>query len=88
MSEGKFEPEMTVNEALAFHPAARWVFTAWHLGGCANCEASSEETLAQVAEGYKLPLNKFLGDLNSLLDAIGQSQKTIEAADHVVELGG
>ncbi|HUP44558.1 MAG TPA: disulfide oxidoreductase [Thermoanaerobaculia bacterium] len=67
MSERQFQPDMTVDEALAFHPAARWVFAAYHLGGCTNCGVSSEETLAQVAEGYGLPLRKLLGDLNSLL---------------------
>jgi hybrid cluster-associated redox disulfide protein len=67
MSERQFEANMTVGEALAFHPAARWVFAAYHLGGCTNCGVSNEETLEQVADGYGLPLKKLLGDLNSLL---------------------
>lgn len=62
----KFRAAMTVEEALALHPSARWVFAAYHLGGCTSCAVSTEETLAQVAEGYKLPLDKLLGDLNSL----------------------
>jgi hybrid cluster-associated redox disulfide protein len=67
VTEQKFEAETTVGEALARHPAARWVFAAYHLGGCSNCAVSNEETLAQVAEGYGLPLKKLLADLNSLL---------------------
>lgn len=63
----KFEPWMTVRDALELHPKARWVFAAWQLGGCNQCSMVDEETLAQVAEGYKLPLEKLLGDLNSLL---------------------
>ena len=66
VSERKFDAEMTVGEALALHPAARWVFAAYHLGGCSNCAVSNEETLTQVAEGYGLPLKKLLADLNSL----------------------
>lgn len=61
-----FVPEMTVGEALASHPAARWVFAAYHIGGCSHCAMSEEETLAQLAEGYGLPLEKLIRDLNSL----------------------
>ena len=63
----QFDATMTVEEALAFHPAAKWVFASYHLGGCSNCDSASDETLAEVAEGYGLPLQKLLNDLNSLL---------------------
>jgi len=62
-----FVPEMTVGEALASHPAARWVFAAYHIGGCSQCAMSEEETLAQLAEGYGLPLEKLISDLNTLV---------------------
>ena len=64
--EKKFEANMTVSEALALHPSARWVFAAYQLAGCTSCGASSEETLAEVATGYQLSLDRLLGDLNSL----------------------
>ena len=67
MIEKKFEANMTVSDALALHPAAHWVFAAYHLTGCTSCGASSEETLGQVAVGYQLSLEKLLGDLNGLL---------------------
>lgn len=63
----EFTPEMRVGEALSFHPAARWVFAAYHIGGCSHCAMSEEETLAHLAEGYGLPLEKLIRDLNSLL---------------------
>ena len=66
MTRPEFDPDMTVEQALALHPAAKWVFAAYHLGGCSNCADSSEETLAEVADGYGLPLEKLLNDLNSL----------------------
>jgi hybrid cluster-associated redox disulfide protein len=66
MTQTKFDPDMTVEQALALHPAAKWVFAAYHLGGCSNCADSSEETLAEVADGYGLSLDKLLNDLNSL----------------------
>jgi hypothetical protein len=64
----KFEAQMTVRDALELHPKARWVFAAWQLGGCNQCSMVDEETLAQVAEGYKLPLERLLGDLNALVE--------------------
>lgn len=64
-----FEPQMTVGEALAMHPSAKWVFAAYQIGGCSHCAMSEEETLEQVAIGYRLPLDKLIGDLNSLLSS-------------------
>ena len=63
----EFRPEMTVGEALSLHAAAKWVFTAYHIGGCSNCAMSDEETLEQLAVAYDLDLEKLLRDLNSLL---------------------
>jgi hypothetical protein len=63
----KFEANMTVSDALALHPSARWVFAAYHLAGCTSCGASAEETLDEVASGYRLSLDRLLGDLNALL---------------------
>lgn len=62
-----FVPQMTVEEALALHPSAKWVLAAYHIGGCSQCAMSEEETLEQVAAGYQLPLDHLLSDLNSLL---------------------
>jgi len=57
---------MTVDAALSQHPAARWVFAAYHIGGCDGCSSAPKETLAEVAEGYRLDLEKLLADLNAL----------------------
>jgi len=62
-----FSPETRVAEALRIHPHARWVFAAYHIGGCNGCERASDETLEQVARGYDLPLERLLADLNALL---------------------
>jgi hybrid cluster-associated redox disulfide protein len=61
-----FEADMTVGAALAQHPSARWVFAAYHIGGCHGCAKVDDETLAEVADGYKLPLDRLLADLNAL----------------------
>ena len=62
-----FTAETVVSEALEKHPKVRWVFAAYHLGGCNGCGRSGEETLAEVANGYRISLEAFLHDLNSLL---------------------
>lgn len=62
-----FHPDTVVADALAAHPKVRWVFAAWHLGGCAGCERANDETLRQLAEGYRIPLDRFLSDLNAVV---------------------
>jgi len=69
MTTKNFDANMTVGDALARHPSARWVFAAYHIGGCSGCSKVDDETLAEVADGYKLALNRLLTDLNSLLAA-------------------
>jgi hybrid cluster-associated redox disulfide protein len=62
-----FAPETIVADALQMHPAARWVFAAYHIGGCNGCSNASTETLHEVAAGYGLPLESLLRDLNALV---------------------
>jgi hybrid cluster-associated redox disulfide protein len=63
----EFTAVMTVDAALALHPAARWVFAAYQIGGCNGCSSAADETLAEVAQGYRLDLDRLLADLNGLL---------------------
>ena len=70
--DSQFTAAMTVDSALALHPAARWVFAAYHIGGCDGCSAATDETLAEVAEGYKLDLERLLTDLNALLNHVAE----------------
>ena len=66
MTVPMFTAETVVSEALAKHPKVRWVFAAYHLGGCNGCSRANDETLAELAEGYRIELDAFLRDLNSL----------------------
>ena len=66
-----FESRTIVADALAMHPKARWVFAAYHLGGCNACNLAHEETLEEVATGYGVSLDALLRDLNSLLPTVG-----------------
>lgn len=71
-----FNELMTVEDALALHPKARWVFAAYQISGCVDCSSSNAETLAEVADGYRFDLGQFLGDLNSLLALPHSTPKT------------
>ena len=63
-----FQPQTVVAEALELHPKARWVFAAYHLSGCWDCTRVHDETLEELATGYGIPLERFLADLNSLIE--------------------
>lgn len=67
-----FAPETIVADALAMHPKARWVFAAYHVGGCNGCDRATGETLQELAEGYGISLERFLADLNSLVSPIAR----------------
>jgi hypothetical protein len=62
----RFSAEMTVNAALALDARAKWVLAAYQIRGCGDCPSSDEETLQQLAAGYKVDLSRLLDDLNSL----------------------
>jgi hybrid cluster-associated redox disulfide protein len=62
----QFSAAMKVQDVLAQHPAARWVFAAYHIKGCDGCVSAENETLEQVAVAYGIPLDKLVADLNSL----------------------
>ena len=73
-----FDKDMTVEQAFKTHAGARRVFARFHLGGCANCAISETETLEQVSEGYGIPLNMVMADLEKLFD-----QPSLEVGDAV-----
>lgn len=64
----RFRASMIVADALAVHPQARWVLAAYHVRGCSGCDHAARETLAEVAAGYRIPLENLLRDLNALIE--------------------
>jgi hypothetical protein len=57
---------MTVGAALMLDARAKWVLLAYHISGCGDCPQSDDETLAELAAGYRVDLARLLRDLNSL----------------------
>ncbi len=68
MSEQRFTPEMTVDQAFKMHAGARRVFARFHLGGCSNCAISESHTIGAISEDYGIPLPMLLEGLNALWD--------------------
>jgi hypothetical protein len=68
MSEQRFSPEMTVDEAFRLHAGARRVFARFHLGGCSNCAISETHTIGAISTDYGIPLPMLLDSLNALFD--------------------
>lgn len=64
-----FDADTIVADAVTRHPKARWVFAAYHLGGCTSCGSADVETLGEVAASYGIALDALLADLNGLFDA-------------------
>lgn len=73
-----FDTQMTVENAFKTHAGARRVFAKFHLGGCSNCSISETETIEQVSEGYGIPLDMLMGELESLF-----AQQSLEVGDVV-----
>ena len=78
MSEQRFTPEMTVDEAFKLHAGARRVFARFHLGGCSNCAISESHTIGAISVDYGIPLPMLLESLNALWD-----QGTLAVGDKV-----
>jgi len=68
MSEPRFTPEMTVDQAFKTHAGARRVFARFHLGGCSNCAISETHTIGAISQDYGIPLPMLLDNLNALFD--------------------
>ncbi len=63
-----FTKDMTVEQAFKTHAGAKRVFARFHLGGCSHCSISETETVEQVSEGYGIPLNLLMNDLEKLFE--------------------
>jgi hypothetical protein len=78
MTEPRFTPDMTVDQAFKMHAGARRVFARFHLGGCSNCAISESHTIGAISEDYGIPLPMLLEGLNALWD-----QGTLAVGDKV-----
>jgi hybrid cluster-associated redox disulfide protein len=64
--------DMLIRDALLSHEGAAAVFESHGLG-CANCLASSMETLDAVASMHEIPVDVLIADLRALDGDTGRS---------------
>ena len=66
--ELKFEPTMTIAEALKVHPRVGELLSQFQLGGCSNCAVSDVDTIEGACQTYGLDQQALLRALNGLLE--------------------
>ena len=64
--ELKFEPSMTIAEALQIHPRVAEVLSSFHLGGCSHCAVSDVDTIEGACQTYGIDQAALMTALNSL----------------------
>jgi hybrid cluster-associated redox disulfide protein len=69
LPEKKIDPDMNVETILTRWPQTVPVFIKYKMG-CVGCTMASYETLSKAVEIYKLPINKFIQDLQLAIDAV------------------
>jgi len=63
----KFEPAMTIAEALQVHPRVAEVLAEFRLVSCSNCAVSDVDTIQGACQTYGIDKNALMRALNALL---------------------
>jgi hybrid cluster-associated redox disulfide protein len=66
--ELKFEPSMTITEALQIHPRVAEVLSSFHLGGCSQCAVSDVDTIEGACQTYGIDQAALMQALNGLIE--------------------
>ena len=85
----QLDPNISMRELLALYPGAqRALFRRYHIGGCASCGFSPEETLAQIcARNDALPVDEVVEHIVSSHEADQQIQIAPAEAAELVRAG-
>ena len=66
--ELKFEPTMTIAEALQMHPRVAEVLASFNLGGCSQCAVSDVDTIGGACQTYGIDEAALMQALRSLIE--------------------
>jgi hybrid cluster-associated redox disulfide protein len=78
--ELKFEPSMTIAEALQIHPRVAEVLASFQLGGCPQCAVSDVDTIEGACQTYGLDQGALMQALNGLIEPVNKSSSRPGAA--------
>ena len=67
--ELKFEPTMTIAEALQMHPRVAEVLANHRLGGCSQCAVSDVDTIEGACQTYGIDQGALMRALNDLIQS-------------------
>jgi len=70
--ELKFEPSMTIAEALQVHPRVAEVLSSFHLGGCSQCAVSDVDTIAGACQTYGIDQGALMRALTGLIEPVNE----------------
>jgi hybrid cluster-associated redox disulfide protein len=66
--ELKFEPTMTIADALQMHPRVVEVLSSFQLGGCSQCAVSDVDTIEGACQTYGIDQGALMRALTGLID--------------------
>jgi hybrid cluster-associated redox disulfide protein len=69
--ELKFEPTMTIAEALQMHPRVAEVLASFRLGGCSQCAVSDVDTIEGACQTYGIDQGALMQALRGLIEPGG-----------------
>jgi hybrid cluster-associated redox disulfide protein len=67
--ELRFEPTMTIAEALQMHPRVAEVLASFQLGACSQCAVSDVDTIEGACQTYGIDQGALMQALQGLIDA-------------------
>jgi hybrid cluster-associated redox disulfide protein len=68
----KFEPTMTIAEALQVHPRVAEVLSNFRLGGCSQCAVSDVDTIEGACQTYGIDESALMRALNGLVEPVNE----------------
>jgi hybrid cluster-associated redox disulfide protein len=68
----KFEPSMTIAEALQIHPRVAELLSSFHLGGCSQCAVSDVDTIEGACQTYGIDQGALMRALNGLIEPVNE----------------
>jgi hybrid cluster-associated redox disulfide protein len=63
----RFEPGMTIAEAMQVHPRVSEVLAGFHLGGCSHCAVSDVDTIEGACQTYGIDQKALMVALGGLI---------------------
>jgi hybrid cluster-associated redox disulfide protein len=64
----RFEPQMTIAEAIRVHPGVNQVLAGFQLGGCSQCAVSDVDTIEGACQTYGIDQQALMRALNRLIE--------------------